>query len=132
MPSLGADMEEGKLVEWLVKPGDRSRGDIVAVVETQKGAIEIEIFEAGMIAANCAEPGDIARGAPLARLAAGAALAAPCRRAGHANSGTHRARRRGPPCLTSASRSRAKNSGLRWGRCGTAPVAAVRLSTCPS
>ena len=33
MPSLGADMEEGKLVEWLVKPGDKVRkGDIVAVV----------------------------------------------------------------------------------------------------
>ena len=46
MPSLGADMEAGTLVEWLVKPGDRvKRGDIVAVVETQKGAIEIEIFE---------------------------------------------------------------------------------------
>jgi pyruvate dehydrogenase E2 component (dihydrolipoamide acetyltransferase) len=50
MPSLGADMEAGKLVEWLVKPGDRvKRGDIVAVVETQKGAIEIEIFETGQI-----------------------------------------------------------------------------------
>ena len=50
MPSLGADMEAGTLVEWLVKPGDRvKRGDIVAVVETQKGAIEIEIFEAGQI-----------------------------------------------------------------------------------
>ena len=43
MPSLGADMEAGTLVEWLVKPGDQvKRGDIVAVVETQKGAIEIE------------------------------------------------------------------------------------------
>jgi hypothetical protein len=48
MPSLGADMEAGKLVEWLVKPGDTvKRGDVVAVVETQKGAIEIEIFEDG-------------------------------------------------------------------------------------
>jgi predicted deacylase len=37
MPSLGADMEAGTLVEWLVKPGDWvKRGDIVAVVETQK------------------------------------------------------------------------------------------------
>ena len=45
MPSLGADMESGTLIEWLVKPGDRvHRGDIVAVVETDKGAIEIEIF----------------------------------------------------------------------------------------
>jgi pyruvate dehydrogenase E2 component (dihydrolipoamide acetyltransferase) len=50
MPSLGADMEAGTLVEWLVKPGDQvKRGDIVAVVETQKGAIEIEIFETGQI-----------------------------------------------------------------------------------
>src|SRR5512139_122906 len=50
MPSLGADMEAGTLVEWLVKPGDwGKRGDVVAVVETQKGAIEIETFQAGQI-----------------------------------------------------------------------------------
>ena len=50
MPSLGADMEAGTLVEWLVKPGDFvKRGDIVAVVETQKGAIEIETFQPGQI-----------------------------------------------------------------------------------
>ena len=43
-------MDAGTLVEWLVKPGDQvKRGDIVAVVETQKGAIEIETFEAGEI-----------------------------------------------------------------------------------
>lgn len=43
-------MEAGTLVEWLVKPGDWvKRGDIVAVVETQKGAIEIEVFQAGQI-----------------------------------------------------------------------------------
>ncbi len=40
MPSLGADMETGKLVEWLVAAGTRvKRGDIVAVVETQKGLV---------------------------------------------------------------------------------------------
>jgi pyruvate dehydrogenase E2 component (dihydrolipoamide acetyltransferase) len=50
MPSLGADMEAGTLVEWLVKPGDWvKRGDVVAVVETQKGAIEIETYQAGQI-----------------------------------------------------------------------------------
>lgn len=48
MPSLGADMEAGTLVEWLKKPGDAvKRGDIVAVVETDKGAIEVEIFVDG-------------------------------------------------------------------------------------
>jgi len=50
MPSLGADMEAGTLVEWLVKPGDKVKhGDIIAVVETQKGAIEIETFQAGQV-----------------------------------------------------------------------------------
>ena len=50
MPSLGADMEAGTLVEWLVKPGDTvKRGDIIAVVDTQKGLIDIEVFDEGTI-----------------------------------------------------------------------------------
>jgi len=50
MPSLGADMEAGTLVEWLVRPGESvKRGEVVAVVETQKGAIEIEIFNEGVL-----------------------------------------------------------------------------------
>lgn len=50
MPSLGADMEAGTLVEWKVKRGDAvKRGDIVAVVDTNKGAIDIEIWDSGVI-----------------------------------------------------------------------------------
>lgn len=50
MPSLGADMEAGTLVEWLIKPGDEvRRGQVVAVVETQKGAVDVEIWEAGTV-----------------------------------------------------------------------------------
>ncbi len=50
MPSLGADMEAGTLVEWLIKPGDKvQRGQVVAVVETQKGAVDVEIWEAGTV-----------------------------------------------------------------------------------
>lgn len=50
MPSLGADMAAGRVVEWLVEPGDQvKKGDIIAVVETEKGAIEIEIFNEGKI-----------------------------------------------------------------------------------
>ncbi|MGC9420915.1 MAG: biotin/lipoyl-containing protein, partial [Rhodovulum sp.] len=68
MPSLGADMEAGTLTEWLVGPGDTvKRGDIVAVVETQKGAIEIEIFESGTVERLEAEIGQkLPVGAPLA------------------------------------------------------------------
>ncbi|WP_348813903.1 dihydrolipoamide acetyltransferase family protein [Flavobacterium maritimum] len=51
MPSLGADMEDGTLIEWKKKPGDPvKRGDIIAEVETQKGLIEIEVFDEGTIA----------------------------------------------------------------------------------
>ena len=50
MPALGADMESGKVVEWRVKAGDRVRpGDVVAVVETHKGAIDVECFLDGVI-----------------------------------------------------------------------------------
>ncbi|KHK93436.1 dihydrolipoamide acetyltransferase family protein [Novosphingobium malaysiense] len=59
MPSLGADMESGKLVEWMVKPGDTvHQGDTVAVVETQKGAIEVEIFEDGTVSELVAKEGE--------------------------------------------------------------------------
>lgn len=50
MPSLGADMEAGTMIEWKVKPGDPIKhGDIVAIVGTEKGEIEVEIFEDGII-----------------------------------------------------------------------------------
>ena len=85
MPSLGADMEAGTLVEWLVKPGDQvKRGDIVAVVETQKGAIEIEIFETGRVEQILVDLNSkVPVGTPLARIRteleakAGGAVATP-------------------------------------------------------
>lgn len=58
MPQLGADMAAATLTEWLKKPGDRvAHGDIVAVVETDKGAIEIEVFEDGVVDELLIEPG---------------------------------------------------------------------------
>lgn len=68
MPSLGADMEVGELVEWLVKPGDAvANGDVIAVVETHKGAIEIEIFESGVVESLDVRVGEkVPVGTPLA------------------------------------------------------------------
>jgi len=70
MPSLGADMQFGTLVGWRVKPGDAvKRGDVVALVETEKGVIEVEIFENGVIEALVVEPGQkVPVGATLATL----------------------------------------------------------------
>lgn len=79
MPSLGPDMEAGTLVEWLKKPGDAiSRGDIVAVVETEKGAIEIEIFVAGVLNKWLAQEGEMVPvGVPLALIATQEEAASP-------------------------------------------------------
>jgi len=70
MPSLGADMERGTLVEWKVKVGDRiARGDIVGLVETQKATMELESFADGEVDALLVAPGtEVVVGTPLARL----------------------------------------------------------------
>jgi len=79
MPSLGADMEEGTLLEWLVKPGDTvHRGDIVAVVDTSKSAVEVECFDDGVIDALLVDPGQVVPvGAVLARIEGSAAATGP-------------------------------------------------------
>jgi pyruvate dehydrogenase E2 component (dihydrolipoamide acetyltransferase) len=70
MPSLGADMASGKLIEWLVKPGDRvQRGQIMAVVGTEKGDIEVEIFEDGVVGELLVQAGqEVPVGSVLAML----------------------------------------------------------------
>jgi len=70
MPSLGADMVSGILVEWYIGPGDRVvRGQVVAAIETDKGIIDIEIFEDAVIAELLVVPGArVPVGTPLARL----------------------------------------------------------------
>ncbi|HEX8966658.1 MAG TPA: dihydrolipoamide acetyltransferase family protein [Chloroflexota bacterium] len=84
MPSLGADMQDGTVVEWRVKSGDAvKRGDVVGVVDTDKGAIEIEIFESGVIDRLLVPVGErVPVGTVLAlvrhgRVAPAAAVAAP-------------------------------------------------------
>lgn len=68
MPSLGSGMEQGTLVEWLKKPGEKiSPGDIIAVIETEKGAIEVEAFQGGTFARSLVEIGaTVPVGTPIA------------------------------------------------------------------
>jgi len=70
LPSLGADMDEGKLLQWKVKPGDKvKRGDLVAVVETPKAAVDIEIWQDGVVHELITQPGTtIPVGTVMARL----------------------------------------------------------------
>ncbi|MFO1317708.1 MAG: dihydrolipoamide acetyltransferase family protein [Burkholderiales bacterium] len=70
LPSLGAEMDEGKLVEWKVKPGDRvKKGDVVAVVDTSKAAIDVEIWDEGTVLELTWQPGEtLPVGTVIARL----------------------------------------------------------------
>lgn len=72
MPSLGADMDKGTLLEWKVAVGDHvARGDVVGLVETQKATMEIESFVDGTVDALLVEPGTkVSVGTALARLRA--------------------------------------------------------------
>ena len=59
MPTLGSDMTEGTLVQWKKKVGERVvKGEIIAEVDTEKAAIEIESFHTGVIEQLIAKPGE--------------------------------------------------------------------------
>ena len=82
LPSLGADMDEGTLLEWRVQSGDTvHKGQVVAVVDTAKAAIDIEIWQDGTVLALQVQAGEkVPVGTVLATLLApgeqaGAALA---------------------------------------------------------
>lgn len=83
LPSMGADMDEGTLINWLVHPGDAvHKGQVVAVVDTAKAAIDVECWHEGIVDHLVAEPGvTLAVGSTLAWLRAPGeapgALAAP-------------------------------------------------------
>ena len=50
MPALSPTMEEGTLAKWLVADGDDVRsGDVIAEIETDKAAMEVEAIEDGKI-----------------------------------------------------------------------------------
>ena len=70
LPALGADMESGTIVQWNVAPGESvKRGQVVAVVETDKGAIDVEIFEDGVVRELVVPPGTkVPVGTVIARL----------------------------------------------------------------
>ena len=85
MPKLGADMTQGKLVEWCKKPGERvARGETIAVIETDKANVDTESFVDGVLETILVAPHDewLPIGTPLAVIrvegeAAGAITAAP-------------------------------------------------------
>lgn len=79
LPSLGSDMDRGRLLTWRVQPGDTvKKGDVVAVVDTSKAAIDVEIWQDGQVEALLLQPGDdVPVGTPMLTLAVEGAAAPP-------------------------------------------------------
>lgn len=79
MPSLGADMERGRVTEWRVKEGGViTRGQVLVTVETDKGLIDVECFQEGTLGHIVVPEGqEVKVGAVIAQLeVAGAAPSA--------------------------------------------------------
>ena len=61
MPALSSTMTEGKIVQWLKKPGDRvERGESVLVVESDKADMDVESFQEGFLAVVLVDAGGTA------------------------------------------------------------------------
>nr|YP_002049347.1 dihydrolipoamide acetyltransferase [Paulinella chromatophora]ACB43137.1 dihydrolipoamide acetyltransferase [Paulinella chromatophora] len=59
MPTLSSTMTEGKIVEWLKKPGDKiARGESLLVVESDKADMDVEAFQEGFLAAILVSAGN--------------------------------------------------------------------------
>lgn len=51
MPQAGQSMEEGTIVKWHVKPGDRiAKGQVIFEIETDKATMDVEAVDEGRLA----------------------------------------------------------------------------------
>jgi pyruvate dehydrogenase E2 component (dihydrolipoyllysine-residue acetyltransferase) len=88
MPRLSDTMEEGTLSQWLKHEGDQVRkGDLLAVIETDKAAMEMEAYDEGVLTRILVQEGaSVPIGAPIAvigdQAAAGTSPAQPAPPAG--------------------------------------------------
>ncbi|SPJ14570.1 putative pyruvate dehydrogenase, E2 component, dihydrolipoamide acetyltransferase [Burkholderiales bacterium] len=140
LPSLGADMDEGTLLEWKVKPGDAvKKGQIVAIVDTTKAAVDVESWQEGTVAELVIMPGNkIPVGTVLATFlepgeapgaarpaSTSAAAPAPSRAPETVGAGASRTSRR---MVSPAARVHAQEYGIDIDAVvGTGPHGAVRL-----
>jgi pyruvate dehydrogenase E2 component (dihydrolipoamide acetyltransferase) len=70
MPKLNYDMTSGTIAEWIKHPGDRvERGEVLFSVEMDKGVIDVESLESGILTEVTRQTGDVvAVGQPVAYL----------------------------------------------------------------
>ncbi|SEJ30263.1 pyruvate dehydrogenase E2 component (dihydrolipoamide acetyltransferase) [Azotobacter beijerinckii] len=141
LPSLGADMDEGTLLEWRIAPGAAvRRGQVVAVVDTAKAAVDVECWQDGTVLDLLIQPGDkVPVGTPIATLLEEGETAETVQRPAHAakparpaaapRSATSAAPPASRPRISPAARTRAAELGVDANRLsGTGPQGAVTLA----
>ena len=73
MPKMGDGMEEGILLSWLKKDGEQvAEGDVIAEIQTDKSAVEIEAEGSGMLRTQVPEGQTVPVGAVIATIGDGA------------------------------------------------------------
>ncbi|WP_016881432.1 MULTISPECIES: dihydrolipoamide acetyltransferase family protein [unclassified Rhodococcus (in: high G+C Gram-positive bacteria)] len=135
LPSLGADMDEGTLTDWLVKTGDNvQRGQAIATVDTVKAAVDVEIWQNGTVHRLLVEPGTtVSVGTALATmLSPGESPPPPQQPSAEPTAGTTMAAPAVEPAprrkISPRARREAERAGIDLaGVTGTGPDAAVTL-----
>lgn len=62
LPDMGTNVEECKILSWLVKEGDHvKRGEVLAEIETDKAIAELESTAEGVLLRQVLKAGDMAR-----------------------------------------------------------------------
>lgn len=62
MPQVGQDIDTAIISEWRIKENDRvKKGDIIAIVDSDKASFEVEAFESGTVLKILYEEGDEAK-----------------------------------------------------------------------
>lgn len=59
LPTLGFDMDAGRLIAWLKQVGEDVReGEGIAEIETEKATVELESPHTGRLVEHCVAEGD--------------------------------------------------------------------------
>ena len=60
MPRLSDTMQQGTIVKWNVKEGQKIKsGDVIADIETDKATMELQSFDDGVVAAITVPQGQV-------------------------------------------------------------------------
>lgn len=70
MPNMGFDAQEARIIEWLKQPGDIvQRGDVIAIIESDKANVELESLGEGVLLEQLFPPDTLVKvGAVIARV----------------------------------------------------------------